>query len=83
MQCDQRYWDFITVVVLNVRSKFVDSDEFVKLTLATKSPRLRPLTSQSFVISSTSNRMRYDGLSMSSNGVQWNDVSIVSVAEIG
>ena len=52
-------------------------------TFATKSPRFRPLTSQSFVISSTSKRIAYDVLSSSSLGAQWKDVVTVNIAAMG
>lgn len=53
------------------------------LTFATKSPFFLPLTSQSFVISSTSNRMLYVLLLISSVGAQWKDVVMDNVADIG
>ena len=52
-------------------------------TLATKSPRFLPLTSQSLVISSKSNRIEYDLFPLSSLGAQWKDVVTVSVAAMG
>lgn len=53
------------------------------LTLATKSAFFFPLTSQSLVISSTSNFIMYVLSPSSSDGAQWKEVVIHSVADIG
>lgn len=84
MKCNQRYWHWMCSTILQYFTmNNISVRTSTKRTIAAKSPRFGPLTSQSRTISSTSYRKIYRRSLSPELDPQWKDVRIVRVADIG